>query len=85
MFPVANQAREFQMNKLTVEQVKQLFGCSWDALRNQYAAGAQDLCEIAAKAKTTGRKVRGYTAAMAQAEADEMASRAAECAARAAA
>lgn len=73
------------MNKnLTVQQVKQLFGCSWEALRDQYAASAQDLCEIAAKAKASGRIVRGYTLEQAQAAADEMASRSAECAARAA-
>lgn len=68
--------------KLSVQQVQRLFGCSWQALHDQYASGAQDLCEIAAKARKTGKKVRGYTEEHALRAADEMASRAAECAAR---
>lgn len=70
--------------KLSVQQVKALFGCTWEALRDQYAASAQDLCEVATKARKTGRIVRGYTPEQAQAAADEMATRAAECAAQAA-
>lgn len=73
------------MNKLTVQQVQRLTGASWSALRDQYAANAQSLCEIAAKARTTGKQVRGYTADHAQAAADELASRSAECAALASA
>lgn len=70
--------------KFTVEQVQQLFGCTWEALRDQYKANAQEMCEVAAKAKVTGKKVRGYTAEHAQAAADDLATRSAECAARAA-
>jgi hypothetical protein len=72
------------MNKqVSVEQVKRLTGASWSALRDQYAATAQTLCEVATKARSTRRKFRGYTAEHAQSAADEMAARAAECAARA--
>lgn len=72
------------VKQFSVEQVQRLTGAEWGTLRDQYAASAQTLCEIAAKVRVTGKKFRGYTAEHAQAAADDMAARSAECSARSA-
>lgn len=70
------------MSKLTVQQVQRMTGTSWATLAAQYSTTAQTMCEIAAKARVTGKKFRGYTADHAQSEADDFAARAAECSAQ---
>lgn len=67
----------------TVQQVKARFGCSWQSLRDNYAQSAETMLGIAMEARTSGKPYRGYTEAHAMACADDMAARAAECAARA--
>lgn len=57
------------MKKYTVQEAAQIFGCSIDSIREQYAKNAKGLRTMADKAQKTGKKVNGYTFA----QLDEMA------------
>lgn len=48
---------------MTNEQIAKIFGCTTNAVRRQFAANAAQTARMADKARTTGRKVNGYTLA----------------------
>lgn len=48
---------------MTQTQIATAFGCTPTQLAAQHARNAADLGKLAGKATTTGKKVRGYTAA----------------------
>ena len=56
-------------------QIAGLLGCTEAQIRAQFAQNAKQLAAMADKAKTTGRKVNGYTAEELRSSADEAASK----------
>lgn len=64
------------MTRYTPEQIAKMFGCTTAQVGKQFAANAAQLQAMAKKAKQTGRKVNGYTAAELAAHAARFASKA---------
>lgn len=64
-------------NKPTAEQIAAMFGVSAAQVKAQFAANAAQLSASAKKARSTGRKVRGYDADQLEQMSAKMAAKAA--------
>ena len=64
-------------NKPTAEQIAAMFGVSAAQVKAQFASNAAQLAASAKRARSTGRKVRGYDAAQLDKMSADMAAKAA--------